>query len=153
LGYAFAGHFSPDSAERPMRLYRERFQPGALAAPHAVLALSVFCADEEAAATRMASSMLLAFAQLRAGRAGRMPSPEEALCYRYSAEEEAGIAQFRRLQITGTPDVVRRGIERMAELTLADEVMIATHAHDPAARIRSYTLIAQAFGLNRAEPE
>jgi luciferase family oxidoreductase group 1 len=146
LGFAFAGHFSPDSAERPMRLYRERFQPGALQAPHAILALSVFCADEEAAAERMASSMLLAFAQLRAGRAGRMPSPEEALSHRFSAEEEASIAPFRRLQIVGTPDRVRRGIERMAELTLADEVMLATHAHDPAARIRSYQLIAGAFG-------
>ncbi|HKO49938.1 MAG TPA: LLM class flavin-dependent oxidoreductase [Polyangiaceae bacterium] len=151
LGFAFAGHFSPDSAERSMRLYRERFQQGALAAPHAILALSVFCAEEEAAATRMASSMLLAFAQLRAGRAGRMPSPDEALAYRYSAEEEAGIAQFRRLLITGTPAVVRRGIERMAELTLADEVMIATHAHDPAERMRSYALIAREFGLSESE--
>lgn len=147
LGFAFAGHFSPDSAERPMRLYRERFQPGALQAPHAILALPVFCAEEEAAAQRMASSVLLAFAQLRTGRAGRMPSPEEALAHRYSAEEEAGIAPFRRLQIAGTPDVVRRGIERMAALTLADEVMIATHAHDPQARIRSYELIAGAFGM------
>ena len=151
LGFAFAGHFSPDPAERPMRLYRERFQPGALAEPHAMLALSVFCADEAEAATRMASSMLLAFAQLRAGRAGRMPSPEEAAAHRFSSEEEAGIAQFRRLQITGTPDAVRRGIERMAELTQADEVMIATHAHDPTARIRSYCLIAEAFGLSGNE--
>jgi len=39
----------------------------------------------------------------------------------------------------------------MAELTLADEVMLATHAHDPAQRIRSYTLIAQAFGLSERE--
>ena len=129
-----------------MRLYRERFQPGPLSEPHAILALSVFCAEDQAAAERMASSMLLAFAQLRAGRAGRMPSPEEALAYRYSAEEEAGIAQFRRLLITGTPDSVRRGIEQMAERTSADEVMLATHAHDPEARIRSYTLIAEAFG-------
>jgi len=153
LGFAFAGHFSPDPAEGPMRLYRERFQPGALTAPHAVLALPVFCAEDEAAATRMAASVLLAFAQLRAGRAGRMPSPEEALAYRYSAEEEAGIAPFRRLQISGTPEVVRRGIERMAERTLADEVMLATHAHDPEARIRSYTLIAQAFGMRETESE
>jgi len=150
LGFAFAGHFSPDPAERPMRLYRERFQPGALAEPHAMLALSVFCAEEAGAATRMASSMLLAFAQLRAGRAGRMPSPEEAAAHRFSPEEEAGIAQFRRLQITGTPAAVRRGIERMAEITQADEVMIATHAHDPAARIRSYRLIAESFGLSES---
>jgi len=151
LGYAFAGHFSPDPAEGPMRLYRERFRPGPLAVPHAILALSVFCAEEEAAATRLASSMLLAFAQLRTGRAGRLPSPEEALAYRYSAEEEAGIAQFRRLQVTGTPAAVRRGIERMAESTRADEVMLATHAHDPAARIRSYALIAEAFEMSDSD--
>jgi len=29
----------------------------------------------------------------------------------------------------------------------ADEVMIATHAYDPAARVRSYELVAEAFGL------
>jgi luciferase family oxidoreductase group 1 len=151
LGFAFAGHFSLDPPERAMRLYRERFQPGALAAPHAMLTLSVFCAEEAEEAKRMAASMLLVFAQLRAGRAGRMPSPEEALAYRYSAEEEAGIAPFRRLQIAGTPAAIRRGIERMAELTLADEVMVATHAHEPAARIRSYALIAQEFGLSGSE--
>lgn len=146
LGFAFAGHFSQDAPEGPMRLYRQRFQPGPLAQPHAILALSVFCAAEEAAATRMASSMLLAFAQLRAGRAGRMPSPEEALAHRYTPEEEAGIAQFRRLQIVGTPERVRSAIERVAESTSADEVMIATHAHDSAARVRSYELVAEAFG-------
>jgi luciferase family oxidoreductase group 1 len=145
LGYAFAGHFSPDAPEGPMRSYRERFQPGALAKPHAILAVSAFCSAEESDAARLASSMLLAFAQLRAGRPGRMPSPEEALQHRFTPEEEAAIAQFRRLQIVGTPDQVRRGIERVAALTRADEVMIATHAHDPAARVRSYELIAEAF--------
>ena len=133
-----------------MLTYRERFRPGALDAPHSILALSVFCADEEAAAQRMASSVLLSFAQLRSGRAGRMPSPEEALAHRYSAEEEAAIAQFRRLQIAGTPQAVRLGIERMAALTRADEVMIATHAHDPRARVRSYELIAGAFDMGKS---
>ena len=145
LGFAFAGHFSPDAPERPLRLYRERFQPGPLTRPHAILALSVFCASEAEAATRMASSMLLGFAQLRAGRPGRMPSPEEALAHRYTPEEEAAIAQFRRLQIVGTPERVREAIERVAAATQADEVMIATHAHDPAQRVRSYELIAAAF--------
>jgi luciferase family oxidoreductase group 1 len=145
VGFAFAGHFSPDAPERPMHLYRERFTPGALAKPHAILALSVFCADTEDAATRMASSVLLSFAQLRAGRAGRMPSPEEALTHVYTPEERATAALFRKLQIIGTPDRVRVAIERVAESTAADEVMLATHAFDPAARVRSYELVAGAF--------
>ncbi len=145
LGFAFAGHFSPDSPERAMRLYRERFRPGPFDKPHAILALSVFCADTEDAAQRMASSVLLSFAQLRAGQPGRMPSPEQALSHVYTPEEQATVAQFRRLQILGTPERVRAAIERVVESTAADEVMLATHAYDPAARVRSYELIAGAF--------
>ncbi len=147
LGFAFAGHFSPDAPERAMRLYRERFQPGALAKPHAILALSVFCADTEDQAERMASSVLLSFAQLRAGRPGRMPSPEQALAHVYTPEEQTTVAQFRRLQILGTPERVRAAIERVVENTAADEVMLATHAYDSAARVRSYELVAAAFAL------
>jgi luciferase family oxidoreductase group 1 len=145
LGFAFAGHFSPDAPERAMRLYRERFQPGSLDKPHAILALSVFCADTEDAAQRMASSVLLSFAQLRAGQPGRMPSPEQALAHVYTPEEQATVAQFRRLQILGTPARVRAAIERVVESTAADEVMLATHAYDSAARVRSYELVAGAF--------
>jgi luciferase family oxidoreductase group 1 len=145
VGFAFAGHFSPDAPEGPMQLYRERFRPGALAQPHAILALSAFCAESEAAAMRMAASVLLSFAQLRAGRAGRMPSPDEALSHVYTPEEQATAESFRRLQIIGTPERVRAAIERVVESTHADEVMIATHAFDPAARVRSYELVARAF--------
>lgn len=145
LGFAFAGHFSPDPPLRAMQAYRQHFKPGPFAAPHAILALSVFCAEEERAAERMASSQLLAVAQLRAGRPGRMPSPEEALAHRYTPEQEAVVRSFRRLQIVGTPAQVRVSIERIARETAADEVMIATHAHDPRARLESYRLVAEAF--------
>ena len=145
LGFAFAGHFSPEAPEGPMRLYREHFRPGPLEKPHAILALSVFCADTQAAAERMAASVLLSFAQLRAGKPGRMPSPEQALAHEYTPEERATVAQFRRLQILGTPDRVRAGIERAVESTSADEVMLATHAFDPVERVRSFELVAEAF--------
>ena len=51
LGFAFAGHFSPDPPDPPLRAYRARFSAGARSSePHAILALSVFCADTEEAA-------------------------------------------------------------------------------------------------------
>ena len=128
-----------------MRAYRARFRPGALHEPHAILALSVFCAETDAEAQRMASSVLLSFAQLRAGRAGRMPSPEEAAAHVYTPDEQATIDVFRRLQIVGTPERARAGILRVAESTGADEIMLATHAFDPAARIRSFELVAGAL--------
>jgi luciferase family oxidoreductase group 1 len=148
VGFAFAAHFSPEPPDQPMRAYREGFMEGGpLAAPHAILALSVFCADTEEAAKRMASSMLLSFVQLRSGRPGRMPSPDEALAYEFTRDELAIVDFYTRLQIVGTPEQCRARIEEVATRTKANEVMIATHAFDPAARVRSYELLAQAFGV------
>ncbi|HWL86173.1 MAG TPA: LLM class flavin-dependent oxidoreductase, partial [Polyangiaceae bacterium] len=117
LGFAFAGHFSPDPPEEPMHIYRERFRPGPLESPHAILALSVFCADSESDARRMASSVLLSFAQLRAGRPARLASPDEALAHVFTPEEEAAVAYYRRNQILGTAPQVRARIETAAERT------------------------------------
>jgi luciferase family oxidoreductase group 1 len=150
LGFAFAGHFSQDPPEVPMRSYRAAFTPNAgRAEPHAILALSVFCADTDQAAQRMASSMRLSFVQLRAGRPGRLPSPEVAMAHVFSPEERAIVDFYKDLQIVGTPEHVRARIEEAADRTEADEIMIVTHAFEPAARLRSYELVAQAFGLGR----
>jgi alkanesulfonate monooxygenase SsuD/methylene tetrahydromethanopterin reductase-like flavin-dependent oxidoreductase (luciferase family) len=94
--------------------------------------------------------MLLSVVQLRTGRPGRMPSPEQALAHVFTPEEQAIAAFFETLQIVGTPEQVGARIEEIAARTQADEVMIATHAYDPAARVRSYELVARAFGLPRA---
>ncbi|HET9953529.1 MAG TPA: LLM class flavin-dependent oxidoreductase [Polyangiaceae bacterium] len=149
LGFAFAGHFSPEPPEWPLQLYRESFQPGPFREPHAIVALSVFCGETEVAAKRLASSMLVAFAQLRAGRPSRLMSPEQAEQYRFSPEEEAAIGFARRLQIVGTPAYVRERIEAVAQSTAADEVMVATHAYVPEQRLRSYELLAREFELGR----
>ena len=148
VGFAFAAHFSPDPPEAAMRAYRQGFAGGGpLAKPHAILALSVFCAETEEAATRMASAMLLSFVQLRSGRPGRLPSPAEALAHSFSREEQSVVEFYRRLQIVGTPEQCRARIEEQVTRTNADEVMVVTHAFDPAERIRSYELLAQAFAI------
>ncbi len=148
LGFAFAGHFSLEAPDHSLRLYRNGFTKGvSLPEPNAILALSVFCADTEEAARRMASSMMLAFAQLRTGKPARLASPDEALAHDYTHEERAVVDAYRKLQIVGTPETVRARIEEIATRTGADEVMIATHAWDPAARIRSFELVGEAFGL------
>jgi luciferase family oxidoreductase group 1 len=148
VGFAFAAHFSPEPAEGPMRLYRERFVPGPLARPHAILALAVFCAETREEATRIASSIRVTFAQLRTGTPGRLPSPDEALAYPFTPEERASVAYLDRLQILGTPPEVKSAIEAAVARTGADEAMLATHAFDPAARQRSYELIARVFALD-----
>src|SRR4051812_11996131 len=132
VGFAFAAHFSPDRPDLPMLAYRRQFQASdTLAAPHAILAVSVICAETAEEAQRLASSMQLSWVRLRAGRPSKIPSPETALAYPYSAQEAAVAEGYRRLQIVGTPATVRERIELLVARTRADEVMVTTVTHDP----------------------
>jgi luciferase family oxidoreductase group 1 len=146
LGFGFAAHFSPDRPDLPMLAYRRQFQPSEyLDAPHAILTLSVICAETTAEAERLASSMQLSWVRLRSGRPSKIPSPETALAYPYTEPEAAVVRAYRDLQIIGTPSTVRERIEALVRRTQADEVMVTTVTHDPAARLRSYQLLAGAF--------
>jgi alkanesulfonate monooxygenase SsuD/methylene tetrahydromethanopterin reductase-like flavin-dependent oxidoreductase (luciferase family) len=93
----------------------------------------------------------MAMILLREGHLIPVPSVETA--QRFLAEREgrrdAGPARRRRVVI-GAPGTVRAGIEEVADLYGAEEIIVVTITHDHAARVRSYELIAEAFGLTRA---
>ncbi|MNR66186.1 hypothetical protein D3C85_1895510 [compost metagenome] len=57
------------------------------------------------------------------------------------------INSMRQNRVIGTPDQVKAGILRLAEQYSADEVLIMSSIHDLEPRIKSYQLIAEAFGL------
>ncbi len=149
-GFGFAAHFSPEEPDGPMLNYRARFRPGALPRPHAILALAVICADTTKEAERLAASMQLAWVRVRQGRIEALPSPEEALAHHYSPAERAIVEVYKRMQIVGDPESVKARIEKVVARTYADEVMVATVTHDPAARRHSYELLAQTFALPAA---
>lgn len=54
---------------------------------------------------------------------------------------------YRERVMVGTPEKVREQILGLVQLTAADAVMVLTITHDPAARLRSYELLSEAFGL------
>ena len=145
MGYAFAAHFSDYPPDIPLRAYRERFSPGALQHPHAILTLSVICAEDDAQAEHLAASLLLAFTRLRTGQKSLLLSPDEAEAYAFNPHERAVRESIRPLHIVGSPATVTRRIEELAARTGADEVMITTFTYGQAERLRSYELLAQAF--------
>ena len=128
-----------------MRAYRERFRPGAARAPardpRAVGLLRRHRRGRDADGVVDAGLDLAAPHRPPA----RLPSPDEAAAHVFTPAEQATVAFFRRLQIVGTPDKVRERIELAAKTTAADEVMVATHAYEADARLRSYELVAKAF--------
>ena len=148
MGYGFAAHFSLASPVAPMLAYREAFRPSpAFPAAHAILALSVVCAESGERARWLSTPLELVRVRLHRGERRRMPSPEEAARHSWTPEERAIADLYRAMHVAGDPGQVRERIEARAEETRADEVMVFTSVHDPADRLRSYELLAEVFGM------
>lgn len=146
FGYSFASHFSHEPAEPAFRAYRNAFRPSErFPAPHALLAVSVICADTDERAEHLAWTLDLSWVRLRTGNLGPLPTPEEAMAYPYTPFEREIARQSRALHIVGGPGTVRDRIEALVQETGADEVMVSTMIHDPAERLRSYELLAGAL--------
>lgn len=148
LPFAFAHHFSAQNTIPALDLYRESFRPSAvLDAPYALIGVSALAADDEREARRQVLSGALSMVRLRTGRPGLVPTPEEAEAYAFSPMEREFVDGWLTNIVHGTPDEVRTGLDDLAKRTGADELMITANAHGGEARLRSYELIADAYGL------
>jgi luciferase family oxidoreductase group 1 len=148
-GFSFAHHFADHDAAAVIASYRDGFKPSsARKTPYAILACAAVCADSEAEAERLASTIDLNFVRRSRGEYAPLASPEEAAAYPYSPAERALIARNRSRVFVGTKATVLERLSPLISATKADEVMITTMVHDHAARRRSYELLAEAFGLH-----
>ncbi|BFP55060.1 LLM class flavin-dependent oxidoreductase [Streptomyces sp. CMC78] len=151
LPFAFAHHFSAQNTVPALDLYRESFRPSAvLDAPYALIGVSALAADDEREARRQVLTGALSMVRLRTGRPGLIPSPEEAEAYAFSPMEREFVDGWLSNVVHGTADEVRGGLDDLAKRTGADELMITANAHGGDARLRSYDLIADAYGLPAA---
>ncbi|MCW3063811.1 MAG: luciferase family oxidoreductase, group 1 [Solirubrobacterales bacterium] len=144
LPYSFADFINSEGPDIAA-LYRERFtRSETLAAPRVSVAVWTLCADTDEEAERLASSSRMAMTLLREGQLIPVPPVEKA--ERFFAARGPGSGRSRRT-VLGAPATVRAGLEEVAQLYGADELILVTITHDHAARVRSYELIAEAFGL------
>jgi luciferase family oxidoreductase group 1 len=146
--FSFAHFINDEGGAAVVRAYGEYFKPSsALVAPRASIAVFTVCADTGEEASRLARSRDLFLLRLYTGRAGPYPSVEEAESYPYAPHETAIVQRARRRSITGSPDEVREKLIALAGEYGVDEIVVVTITHSPAARLRSYELLAQAFDL------
>jgi luciferase family oxidoreductase group 1 len=148
LPFSFAHHFSAANTVPALALYRESFRPSpVLDAPYASIGVAALAADDPAEARRQVLSGALAMLRLRTGRPGLTPTPEEAEAYPFSPMEREFVDSWLANVVYGDPAEVRAGLDALVARTGADELVITANAHTPAARLRSYDLIADAYGF------
>lgn len=152
MGFAFAHHFASYDAVEALTHYRARFKPSpARSTPWGILAIAAVVADTDAEAERIASSMDLNRLRRDRGEYLPLPSPEEALAYPYTDGDRIKIGRARQRLFVGSPSTFMAKLQPMIAASQADEVMITCSIFDHEARKHSYTLIAEAFGLQQSE--
>lgn len=148
LPLSFAHFVAPTFAGQVVAGYRRRFRPSrACRSARASVGVSVVCAETDVGAERLAVSGDRWRLRPEGNERGPLLSVDEAEALPLTALERARVAQQRERRIVGAPDRVRASLVKLAQVTGADELVVLTVCHDPAARLRSYELLAEAFGL------
>lgn len=149
IPFCFA-HFITDGrgVEQAMAIYRDNYRPSARhPAPHAALCVWAMAADTEAEAARLFTSREIWRLGRDRGVFAPLPSPEEAAAHVFSEGETLRIERLRSRALYGTAPIVADKLRALAKQHGVEEIAVLTTLHDPEARRRSYTLLAQEFGL------
>ena len=92
-----------------MLSYREHFQPSeALDEPYAILGCAVVCADSDAEAERLATTLDLNWVRRARGEYAAAREPGGGAAYPYTPIDRERIRQRRARLFVGTPATVRR---------------------------------------------
>jgi luciferase family oxidoreductase group 1 len=153
LPYAFAHFFSGDSTRHAIEHYQENFRvnsalgENARKTPEALAAVGVICAETQVEAERLALSVRLLQLRIRQNDRRPVATPAEAAAELSTyGPIPPDRQEFPRIFV-GTPDKVRKELLTMANSLKIHELVVNTITHDPAARLRSYTLLAEAMAL------
>lgn len=148
MPFCFAHFINQDAGALPLDLYRKNFRASRLASvPKGSIGVSVTVADSEEEAHRISASRNLWVLHLLQNKAGRFKSIDDALAFPLSDDEKLMMQGIEQRSITGTPEQVRTGLLRLGEVYGVDDFVILTITHDHADRVKSYELLAKAFGL------
>lgn len=142
LPYCIADFINSDAV--PLAgLYRRSFQPSRWGqAPRTMVATWAIAAPTSAEAELLALPARMMFHHLLRGEL--IPVPSVAKAQDWATQHGAG---HRRRTTLGTPAECRTQLDEIAALYGADEVMLVNIMPDHAARVGSYRLIAEEYGL------
>ncbi|HSK72671.1 MAG TPA: LLM class flavin-dependent oxidoreductase [Pyrinomonadaceae bacterium] len=146
LPFAFAGHFSPEYIMPALDLYRKNFTPSdALEKPCAMLAINIIAAETDAEAQYLATSQYQAFLRLIRGKPGKIQPPVENMNEIWNEQERLLVESRTGGSVIGSAATVKTELERILDVTKADELMINTMIYDHSARLRSYEIVAEVW--------
>ena len=149
LPYAFAYFFvDGQGAEEALAIYRRLYQPSERhPTPHPTVCVWALVADTHEEACHHALGRERWRVDRARGVLGPLQSPDVIAAGGFSADEWPTVEAMRSKAFVGTAAEVGEQLRALASELQLDELVVNTWAHDPAARRKSYALLAQEFGL------
>jgi len=148
LPLSFASHFAPDLLLDAIHIYRDTFKPSRyLKEPYVMAGVPLVAADTDAEAKRLATSAYLRQLKLIRGETIFVPPPVDSMEGRWSEAERQIVESRMDVAIIGGPETVRHQISEFLRKTDADELMFISDFYDPAHRLRSFEIAAEAMEL------
>jgi len=148
LPFAFASHFAPAQMMSAIEIYRATFRPSEqLQKPYVMLGFNIFAAPSDEEGRLLSTSLMQAFASLRRGEPRRLQPPDPNFEASLSDLERAQLEQVLQCSAIGAPETVKASIDAFMARTGADELILASHIYDHAARLRAYEIVARVCGI------
>ena len=145
LPYAFASHFAPRLLLQALDLYRRLYRPSAAwPKPYVAIGVPLIAAPTDDEAQFLASSTYQRVLGILTGDRRLLLPPIENYAERLQPQERAAIGDFLAAAVIRGPDTVRTGMAELVAATDADELMLVSDVYDPALRLRSLDIAAQA---------
>jgi alkanesulfonate monooxygenase SsuD/methylene tetrahydromethanopterin reductase-like flavin-dependent oxidoreductase (luciferase family) len=153
LPFAANYHVAPAGVLEAVDAYRTSFQPSPeRSRPYVAVSVDVVVAPSDEEARELSSGYGLWVRSIRtASGAIPFPTPAEAAQHDWSDEDRELVADRVDTQFVGSPTTVVDQLEALADETGADELILTTITHDHHDRVRSYELIAEAWGHDRRQ--
>jgi alkanesulfonate monooxygenase SsuD/methylene tetrahydromethanopterin reductase-like flavin-dependent oxidoreductase (luciferase family) len=109
-----------------------------------MVAVQVIAAETDAAARRLFTTPQQRFLRLIRNQPVELLPPVDSMEGIWDDFERAAVENKLGSAIVGSQATVKAGLEKLVRETAADEIIVVTDTYDPADRLRSYELVAEA---------
>lgn len=149
VGFAFAGHLSPNLAIPMLRAYHSGFKPSKyLSEPKSMLTQIVITAETEEEANYLSAPVELMFAQLRTGKPDiKIHTLEEAQNHDYTLHELSAKEINKDRFVIGNAENVAEKLQELAKASQVDEIINADFYPDQTSRKKGHLLLAKELNL------
>lgn len=143
-------HTAPSNSLDAITEYRRHFRPSRwLDEPYVIVSADVVVADDAATAEHLGlgyTQWVHSIRDRRSTGAIAYPTPEEAAAAPLDDQAQAIVRDRQITRFVGAPEQIVERLAALQRVTGADELLITTIVHDHALRVRSYELLAEAWG-------